>query len=696
MSDLWGTPVCRQHNLTVEARNDFEAGLMGFWEVFVRESGERFLNQNYSDEGWRRSLSSFLARHFGYRGGNITYFRHRKKAQDTLVAPTWLYLPSDRSIDREKFRLVRIFFQEGVTDEVKLPYRETQAGALALPRSTVFEKEHDCIFMSDGEVSYRCLQYLWKTYRPLIEMDEDYLLLPDWMASLGLLSNGSPTVRLLRMLCWISSALPTSFESEVIERCLAETRSALGIKSIDADTGGDSQVEVPDAHGSISLGEESLSGLIAGLLAQLTADAKSAFPIGVNTLGHLLLRSVSPLSDHGVPALQRINNYLEGVDPSLLDQTCTDRSIIAIPISLTGGEESFLPVYYFGSHVGLSPSMLRSSVANNDPPFFFSPLSLCVSGISGKLLPSKMALDESEMRGREVASTIAHDVARSLYEALALTERTGTYLSLASSASTEFSGLIINNIVQRRLLVGMFADPWLRRQEKHEKIHITWSKEEPKSSDATYWSLVIAYQAAAVLYANFHALTKGTRKLRRTSREKINRALDILRKVTLRYSFVSEHPLEMAWTEDIVADHQYLYQLLSRLEKVEYAKIPWPVTADKSRDLMSYEGQQATILWPAREMLRNAVNYVLTNVSQGQLPVSSGVINLLVTFSPAQRKLVFRVENFLLPSLPGIDEQLDVPTSLTHIESLMPDTEVENLSTARKAIFQVSLTFKHT
>jgi hypothetical protein len=694
MSDLRETPVCRQHNLSAETKSDFGAGLLDFWEVFAREINERFSNQNYSDEGWRRSLSRLLAKHFGYRGGNITYFRRRKKAQDTLVAPTWLYLPSDRSISDEKFRLVRNFFQEGVADEVKLPYRETQAGVLALPRPTIFEKEHDCVFMSDGEVSYRCLQYLWKTCRPLIETDEEYLLLLHWMDSLGLLSNGSSTVRLLRMLAWLRSAIPVTFGGEVIERCLAEVCSALGINGIENE--GDGEFEVPEPHAGVPLGGESLSGLVSCLLTQLTADAKTAFPIGVNTLGHLILRCVSAFETHGIPALERINKYLEGVDPNLLDKTCIDRSIIALPISIMGSEESFLPVYYFGSHVGLSPSILRSSVADNSPPFFYSPLSLCVSGISGKLLPSRMALDESEMRGREVASTIAHDVARSLYEALALTETAGTYLSLASRASTEISGLIINNIVQRRLLVGMFADPWLRRQEKHEKVRITWNKDAPKISDATYWSLLIAYQAAAILYANFHALNKETFKLRTTSRDKINRALDTLRKVTIRYSFISEQPLQMTLTEEIVADHQYLYQLLRRLEKVESAKFPWPVTSDRSRDLMSYEGQQAAILWPAREMLRNAVNYALTSVSQGQLPVSEGVIDLLVNFSPEQRKLVFRVENFLLPILHGIDKQLDIPTTLAHVEDLMPDTEVKNLSTAEKAIFQVSLTFKHT
>ena len=685
---MLATPVCRQDNLPAETKSDFRADLMEFWETFARQSNEKSANQNYSDEGWRRSLSQFLAAHFGYRSGNITYFRHRKKAQDTLVVPTWLNLSPDQSVNTEKFKLVRHFFQEGVTDEVKLPYRQTQVGVLALPRPTKFEQEQDCIFMSDGEVSYRCLQYLWKDYRPLIETDEEYMLLLHWMASLGLLSNGSATVRLLRMLGWLRLTNTVTFESDAIER---EARSSLGINSIEHE--GDEEVEVPNPHGDIPLSEGSLSVLIRDLLTQLTTDAKSAYPIGVNMRGHLVLRCVRTIETHEIPDLQQINNYVEKIEPERLDKTCTDRSIIALPISIVGTEESFLPVYYFGSHVGLSPSIIWSSVADNNPPFFYSPLSLCVSGISGRLLPSKMALDESEMRGREVASTIAHDVARSLYEALALTETTGKYLSLASGASTEISNLVMNGIVQRRLLVGMFADPWLRRQEKHGKIRIKWNQNEPKMSDANYWSLLIAYQAAAILYANFHALIKETFRLRTTSKDKIERALDSLRKVAIRYVFTTERPLEMALTEEICADHQYLHRLLTRLERVESAESPWPGTSDRSRDLMSYEGQQAAILWPIREMLRNAVNYALTSVSQGQLSASEGVIDLLVNFSPGQRKLVFRTENYLIPSLREIDEQLDIPTTLTHVEDLMPDTEVKNLSTAQKAIFEVSLSF---
>jgi hypothetical protein len=299
-----------------------------------------------------------------------------------------------------------------------------------------------------------------------------------------------------------------------------------------------------------------------------------------------------------------------------------------------------------------------------------------------------MALEEREVYGRQIANMIAHDVAHSIYEALSFSESPSALISLSSDRSGPVKQLVTNNIVQRRLLVGMFAGPWLERQQQHNQFVIKWAPQLATLSDLKFWRATIAYQAAAILYAAVYAIIREVRLIPNNTQSDIEKCLTGLTQVQIRYSFFSMLSPSQSDPEIITADLEYLYEVVEKLRTQESAKTPWPLTADRASDLMTFEGQQAAILWPLREMLRNAVGYVLDCVKQSQIIGGSPMIDLVAHIIPEHRQFKFKVSN---NKNPGFDTSAVMPRALAYFHSLMPGASIEDLSNDQQVIIESSL-----
>lgn len=304
----------------------------------------------YGVDGWHRTLSSHLFRHFGCYAANITYFKPHEK-RDQLITPTWIWqarsdgLP--RAVDEKSFGRYRAVYRAGSHDEMA-----SLAGGgneLSRVRPTAFERKLACKLMPDGEVSYLSLLYLARlTAGSQSKIDQQTLVY--WMQALGLLQEGeAATCRLQRMLSWLHSTPPES-HGHLLPKALLEEAMA-GVQSA-----------FRGAHGGHPTSAFSgLDSVLEGLAASLQEAGHTAFRFGLNILGHLAMRLVRrPQRGDPLGLREEVHELFDVIDDDVLDRTCTDRSIVILPLTSAGeGDGHQLSAYYLGGHVGLSPWIER-------------------------------------------------------------------------------------------------------------------------------------------------------------------------------------------------------------------------------------------------------------------------------------------------------------------------------------------------
>jgi hypothetical protein len=234
----------------------------------------------------------------------------------------------------------------------------------------------------------------------------------------------------------------------------------------------------------------------------------------------------------------------------------------------------------------------------------------------------------------------------------------------------------------------MFAGPWLERQQQHNQFVIKWAPQLATIPDIEFWRATIAYQAAAILYAAVYAIIKEVHLIPDIAQSDIDKCITQLTQVKIRYSFISTLLPSQPEVEIITAELEYLYQIVEKLRTQESAKTPWPLMTDRASDLMTFEGQQAAILWPLREMLRNAVGYVVDCVKQSQLAGGSAIVDLVAFIITEQRRFKFKVSN---NKNPGFDISAVMPRALTYFRSLMPGASIVDLSNDQQVIIESSL-----
>jgi len=233
--------------------------------------------------------------------------------------------------------------------------------------------------------------------------------------------------------------------------------------------------------------------------------------------------------------------------------------------------------------------------------------------------------------------------------------------------------------VAHRLAWGLFGKPWLQRKLA-KKEPFAWAPGYPTEEDLRFWFGHFGLLAAAVTHAKTEhlgeraAAVRMALTVRGTCRDNAQRP-DSTREVT--------------WSLELQGGRAALEPLrdLLRQEQDSGPRLvpPWPLPPKLRAGDLDRDGQVAVLQLGTFELLRNAVNYVVTTLDQGVVPE----IAMEIVFDPERRAVTARIANNYDPNY----DPLPKPRTLNTLNQLIPELTITFAvdKTARRCVAESAL-----
>ena len=287
-----------------------------------------------------------------------------------------------------------------------------------------------------------------------------------------------------------------------------------------------------------------------------------------------------------------------------------------------------------------------------------------------------------QLQRREIYALVAHDLCHDIYEAEAAFEVGQARALLAGELEPSVRQALYGALAQHRSVVSMLAAPWLAREREHHRVQLSWSHEPASPADARVWQQSLALDGALMLRA----------RLRRVPADEA--AL-----CCIRYRFSAPTLIEGEHAEVISGDAA-LEPLIDRVEDAEEElalitgrSAAWPLDPALTIGDMAFGGQQAVLLWPVHELLRNAISY-LSRVSGSEvITADTGQIGLSVELNAESCRFSGEVTNHCFAShrFRGIK-----PRMMERMRRLVADLELQIDQQPDRVVTSFSFTLRQS
>jgi len=260
-------------------------------------------------------------------------------------------------------------------------------------------------------------------------------------------------------------------------------------------------------------------------------------------------------------------------------------------------------------------------------------------------------IDERIQVTRETMMHIrAHDLSNGIYDLLNVQESKAVVEACKEELlPPKVERLLTSKLVQDQMLKGLFTQPYLSRGH-YKGNPIRWSEDPINEDDAHFWRLQLLCELLCILHAR-------TRDLRdKISRGEIGQhtptgfvAVQERLPVYLSYTFESDglvqtppEILDSDKASDCIAEafHSFL--------GVQSRYAPWPIPP--TAESRHYEGLRSVVLWPAREIIRNAIDATVKSIRVN--PTLRDQPNRTIYFeavlNPERRSIKGTIENHCL------------------------------------------------